>query len=337
MYALLRKALFQLDPETSHHLTLSLLPLIAWLMPRAPSDRALQVKCMGLKFPNPVGLAAGLDKDGVAVSAWPKLGFGFMEVGTVTPLPQPGNPKPRLFRLIEDQAIINRMGFNNQGVEGLIKRLQHFKNPCPIGINIGKNRDTDLIDAHLDYARAFQAVYPYADYVTVNISSPNTPGLKSLQHGSHLNSIMQSLMEMQEKMRGQFTRKVPIAVKISPDLTEEELDNIITALMQWNIDAIIATNTTVTRPSTLKSRYKTETGGLSGAPLFEAATQSVSQIADLTQGNVPIIAVGGIRTVEDAKAKFQAGASLIQLYSGFIYEGPKLIHAILRALKSAPV
>lgn len=332
MYGLCRSLLFQLNPEVSHHVALGLLPYLTALKSFPKYDPKLSVECMGIKFPNPVGLAAGLDKDGLALSSWPKLGFGFMEIGTVTPRPQPGNPKPRLFRLKEDRAIINRMGFNNNGVEALIKRLQKFRSPCPIGVNIGKNRDTDLIDAHRDYAIAFEAVYPYADYVTVNISSPNTPGLKSLQHGGFLNNILETLVSLQDHLRGKFTRRVPIVVKLSPDLTQDELTDTVKVIMQWSVDGIIATNTTIERPDALKSRFQTETGGLSGAPLTVRATEVLKHILDITNGDIPVISAGGIMTVEDAMARFDAGASLIQLYSGFIYHGPALVSNILKRL-----
>lgn len=332
-YAFLRRCLFTLDPERAHHLTLSLLPALTSFMPRFAHQTA-PVSCMGLTFPNPVGLAAGLDKDGIALTAWPRLGFGFAEIGTVTPKPQPGNPKPRLFRLTEDRAIINRMGFNNAGVEALMQRLASVKLPCPLGINIGKNRDTELSDAHIDYQKALEAVYPKADYVTVNLSSPNTPGLRELQQGTYLQLLMQTLMETRERLQQRFGRRVPIAVKISPDESEESLVAMVTALMQWGIDAIIATNTTLKRPLTLKSPERLEAGGLSGAPLFEASTQCIQQIKAITGNKLPIIAVGGIMTAEQALQKFAAGATLIQLYTGFIYEGPGLIQAILKALRS---
>lgn len=330
-YSFLRRCLFTLNPERAHHLTLSLLPTLTACMPRF-AHQAAPVSCMGLTFPNPVGLAAGLDKDGVALAAWPRLGFGFAEIGTVTPRPQPGNPKPRLFRLIEDRAIINRMGFNNAGVEALLQRLETVKLPCPLGINIGKNRDTELSDAHLDYQKAFEAVYSKADYVTVNLSSPNTPGLRELQQGEYLQLLMQTLMETRERLQKQFAKRVPIAVKISPDESDEALDVMVKVLMQWGIDAIIATNTTLKRPLTLKSPARLEAGGLSGAPLFEASTQCVTQIKALTGNKLPIIAVGGIMSAEEALQKFAAGATLIQLYTGFIYEGPPLIQAILKSL-----
>lgn len=332
MYSFLKKGLFTLDPEKAHDLTLSLLPCSTAFLPKITHNPALRVRCMGIDFPNPVGLAAGLDKDGVALAAWPRLGFGFTEIGTVTPKPQPGNPSPRLFRLVDDKAIINRMGFNNAGVEALVERVKNFKRPTPLGINIGKNKDTDLNDAPRDYQIAFEAVYAHADYVTVNLSSPNTPGLRLLQQGDHLQILMQTLMETRERLAQQHHKRVPIAVKLSPDMTAHDLEATVKVLMQWKVDSIIATNTTLERPSSLRSPDKEESGGLSGAPLFEVSTLTVRQIAEITGGTIPIIAVGGIMTPEQAMEKFAAGATLIQLYTGFIYEGPPLIQAILNRL-----
>lgn len=329
-YSLIRPLLFSLDPEFSHNLTLGTLKLMhqlgAFRQKPVPTKNA--ITCFGLHFPNKVGLAAGLDKNGECIPAWSALGFGFVEVGTVTPKGQIGNPKPRLFRLPISHALINRMGFNNKGVDYLIQKLKKYPISCPIGINIGKNRDTSLENAALDYLHCFQKVYTYADYVTVNLSSPNTPGLKSLQHGDMLKSIINPLIEERKKQSDMTQKNVPIVVKISPDLESDEIKAIVDLLVALNIDGVIATNTTIKRDSTLKDKDLKEEGGLSGAPLFEASTHVVKTIYQHVGDRLPIIAVGGIFTPEQAKAKLTAGAKLIQLYSGLIYQGPGLIKTI---------
>ncbi len=331
LYSLIRPLLFSLDAEFSHNLTLGTLKLLHQLGAFRQSAVATpnSINCFGLNFPNRVGLAAGLDKNGECIPAWGSLGFGFVEVGTVTPKGQVGNPRPRLFRLPKSQAIINRMGFNNKGVDHLIQNLKAHPISCPIGVNIGKNRDTSLENATLDYLHCFQKVYDYADYVTVNLSSPNTPGLKSLQHGDMLKSIINPLIEERKKQSDKSQKNVPLVVKISPDLEQDEIKSIIDMLVSLNIDGVIATNTTIKRPFTLQGKAVKEEGGLSGAPLFQASTEVVKTIYQHVGDRLPIIAVGGISNAEQAKAKLAAGAKLIQLYSGLIYQGPGLVKEIV--------
>lgn len=316
-----------LDAEDAHHLTLSSLKKgqnLGLIRPKAPV-RKNPTQCFGIEFPNRIGLAAGLDKDGECIWAWSHMGFGFVEVGTVTPKPQVGNPRPRLFRLKSDKAIINRMGFNNRGVDYLVERLKYQKLVSPIGVNIGKNKDTALNLAHEDYLHCFEKVYQLASYVTVNISSPNTPDLKSLQHGDLLKSILVPLKEKQAHFADKFQKYVPIVVKISPDLNKDEIQQIVQTLLELKIDGVIATNTTVTRPNTLKSKFKAETGGLSGAPLFHQSNLVIQTVSEIAKSALPIIAVGGVMCASDALKKFELGAQLVQIYTGMIYKGPKLI------------
>lgn len=335
-YTLLRPLLFKLDPETSHHVTLSGLALLARLGPLNPlkadvSGSAREV--MGIHFPNPVGLAAGLDKDGVCIDGLGALGFGFLEIGTVTPRAQPGNPKPRLFRIPEADAIINRMGFNNQGADALVAKVRAAKYPGVLGINIGKNKDTPVEEALEDYRIGLQTVYKEAHYVTVNISSPNTPGLRSLQSGSHLESLIQGLMAERAALAKAHERVVPIAVKIAPDLTSGEIETISDCLVRFGVDAVIATNTTSSREGVSHYVHGEESGGLSGRPVREISTQVVSALSRHLGGRIPIIACGGIFSVEDASRKLDAGASLIQIYSGLIYQGPRLVQALVSGLR----
>jgi dihydroorotate dehydrogenase len=333
-YPLIRPFLFALDPESAHDLTLQALTTLhkmgGYQNPHPASAKPVQ--CFGLTFPNPIGLAAGLDKNAECIPAWQSLGFGFVEVGTVTPKAQPGNPKPRMFRLPKDQAIINRMGFNNKGVDYLIENLKKVQRTVPVGINIGKNKDTALADAPKDYITCFEKVYRYADYVTVNLSSPNTPGLRDLQHGDLLASILSPLTTDRVLLSDQFSKNVPILVKISPDMDKEQVQRLVDQLIQLGIDGVIATNTTIQHQQYLKQCQLKEEGGLSGAPLFEASTQVVRWIHEHAGSRLPIIAVGGISNAQQAKEKLAAGASLIQLYTGLIYQGPGLVKDIAKAL-----
>ncbi|MFI4937600.1 MAG: quinone-dependent dihydroorotate dehydrogenase [Candidatus Berkiellales bacterium] len=332
-YRFIRPLLFALDPELSHDFTLNALKLLHAMggFRQSALSSPHSIHCMGLTFANPIGLAAGLDKNGICLPIWQALGFGFVEVGTVTPKPQVGNPKPRLFRLISDRALINRMGFNNKGVDSLVDQLKIYRLTCPIGVNIGKNKDTSLTDAPLDYRDCFEKVYPYADYVTVNLSSPNTPGLRALQHGEMLKAILLPLKETQQVLSDQYQKKVPLVVKISPDLQAEEIKMIVEDLMNLGVEGIIATNTTLQRPSFLQDRHAKEEGGLSGEPLFERSTEIIKQIYQQAGEALAIIAVGGIFNAEQAKAKFVAGAKLVQLYTGLIYQGPGLVKELRRA------
>ncbi len=337
MYDLIRKALFCLPAETSHELTLEgigcaeRLGLTRLLKP-APS---YSVEVMGLKFPNPVGLSAGLDKNGDSFNGLGALGFGFVEIGTVTPRPQPGNDRPRLFRLPEHQAIINRMGFNNLGVEHLVNNVRHRRYRGVLGINIGKNFDTPVEQAVDDYLIGMRAVYPHADYITVNISSPNTPGLRDLQYGESLNTLLTPLKNEQSALADQYGCYVPLAVKIAPDLDQQGIESIADVLMTLNIDAVIATNTTIARDAVANSPLADQSGGLSGAPLRERATEVVAALSRALDGALPIIGVGGICSGADAVEKIEAGASLVQLYTGFIYRGPGLIKEAADAIAAA--
>lgn len=337
MYPLLRPLLFALDPEHAHELTLKALcaPGAATLL-RARYGAcvpALPVTCMGLRFPNPLGLAAGLDKQAAAVGGLAALGFGFLELGTVTPRPQPGNPRPRLFRLPEAAALINRMGFNSSGLEPFLANLAHAPRPVPLGINLGKNKDTPAERALDDYLTGLRAVYPHADYVTVNVSSPNTPGLRALQEETALAELLAGLKTAQTQLAASHGRYVPITLKIAPDLDPEALDGIARLLLAHRFDAVIATNTTVTRPGLERDPRAQEAGGLSGRPLRALATAAIARLYATLQGRIPIIGVGGIENTDDAWEKLVAGADLLQIYAALIYRGPAVVRAIVAGLK----
>jgi dihydroorotate dehydrogenase len=327
MYGLARKVLFAMPPELSHEVALDWMGAAhrLGLLKLFASQPQKPVEVMGLTFPNPVGMAAGLDKNGDYFNALGDLGFGFVEIGTVTPKAQAGNPQPRLFRLPEQNAIINRMGFNNKGVDHLLERVKKRTYGGILGINIGKNKITPDEQALDDYLISLRAVYQYADYVTVNISSPNTPGLRSLQFGESLEQLVMGIKAEQKILADQHGRYVPIAVKIAPDMNDEEIRAVAATLRDHQIDAIIATNTTLSREGVEASPHGAESGGLSGAPVRDMSTHVIAVLADYLAGSIPIIGVGGIMCGEDAKAKFAAGAKLVQIYSGFIYRGPALI------------
>lgn len=328
MYSLARKALFALDPEVSHELSLDLigacdrLKLTGLLAPKIADN---PVEVMGLTFPNSVGLAAGLDKNGDYFNALGQLGFGSVEIGTITPRSQPGNPKPRLFRLTEHEAIINRMGFNNKGVDHLIAQVEKRRFKGVLGINIGKNFDTPVENAADDYRICMNKAYAHADYITVNVSSPNTPGLRNLQFGDSLNALLESLKIEQRHLHQAFGRYVPVAVKIAPDMDAAEVAQVAQALKDQGMDGVIATNTTIDRESVKGSEYADEAGGLSGAPVKEKSTEVIKLLKSELGDSLPIIGVGGIASGADAVEKIEAGASLIQVYSGFVYRGPELI------------
>lgn len=337
IYSLLRPLLFALDPETSHRLSLQAMDAadrlgLLKLMhgPLLPQPRTV----MGLRFPNPVGLAAGLDKNGDHINALGRLGFGAIEIGTVTPRPQPGNPAPRLFRLPAAQAIINRMGFNNKGVDHLVAQVRERDFDGILGINIGKNFDTPLERAVDDYLIGLRKVYAHADYITINISSPNTPGLRDLQQGDSLRQLLQPLKQQQQRLADLSGRYVPIAVKIAPDLSGNEVTQIADALLELAMDGVIATNTTNSRSGVAALPHGDESGGLSGAPLTERSLSITRQLHRALAGELPIIAAGGIMNGQQARARIDAGASLVQVYSGFIYRGPALLNDILQALES---
>ncbi len=337
MFSLLRPALLHLDPEAAHHFTLNSLNILHTLglngiiAHHIPNDRRT---VMGLKFPNPVGLAAGLDKNGGYIDSLAALGFGFIEIGTVTPLPQPGNPKPRLFRLPQASAIINRMGFNNDGVDALIANVERARYRGILGINIGKNAATPIERAADDYLLCLRKVYAYASYITVNISSPNTKNLRQLQDEDALNDLLAQLKTEQQKLADTHGKYVPIALKIAPDLDNGQIAQIARLLMQHHIDGVIATNTTLSRDGVENLPHGAETGGLSGAPLREKSTAVIRRLAAELKGTLPIIGVGGILSGADAAEKIQAGASLVQIYSGLIYRGPALVSDACTAIRT---
>jgi len=331
-YPLVRKALFQLDPERAHELTLQQLtrlsgtPLTALIRQSLPFK---PVNCMGLTFKNPLGLAAGLDKNGECIDAFGAMGFGFIEIGTVTPRPQPGNDKPRMFRIVEAEGIINRMGFNNLGVDHLVENVKKAHYDGILGINIGKNKDTPVEQGKEDYLICMDKIYPYAGYITINISSPNTPGLRSLQYGEALDDLLSAIKTRQGELQRQHGKYVPVAVKIAPDLTEEELIQVADSLQRHNIDGVIATNTTLDRSLIQGLKHCDEGGGLSGRPVQLRSTEIIRRLSAELKGNIPIIGVGGIDSLVAAREKMAAGASLVQIYSGFIYKGPPLIKEIV--------
>ena len=340
IYTLARKVLFSLAPETAHGIAMTSMSKlnsagIACLLAKQPE--ADPVKVMGLTFPNPVGLAAGLDKNGEYIDALAALGFGSIEIGTVTPRPQPGNPKPRMFRIPEREALINRMGFNNDGLDALlvnIKTSQFAQRGGILGINIGKNFDTPLEKAVDDYLTCLERVYTAASYIAVNISSPNTKNLRELQKDEALDALLGSLKAEHQRLADKHGKYVPMALKIAPDLDDDQIRVIATLLRQHRLDAVIATNTTLAREEVAGLPHAEEAGGLSGQPLFERSTAVQRQLATALAGEVPIIGVGGIMKGADAVAKIDAGASLVQLYTGFIYRGPELISETAAALRA---
>lgn len=340
VYPLLRPLLFMLDAERAHHLTFSLLETLhaaGFASVLGSREPAQPVACMGLTFPNPVGLAAGLDKNGEHIDALADLGFGFIEIGTVTPRPQPGNPKPRLFRVPEAQGVINRMGFNNDGLEALLKNVEASQFRGVLGINIGKNFDTPIERAADDYLTCLRGVYPVASYVTVNISSPNTKNLRQLQQADALERLLAVLKDEQARLSVRHQRYVPMVLKIAPDLEAEQVLEIARLLKEYRFDGVIATNTTLARAGVEHTRNGHETGGLSGAPVRSKSTAVIRALAMALKGEVPIIGVGGILSGEDAVEKIEAGATLVQLYSGLIYRGPGLVAECQRALRTRAV
>jgi len=329
-YALLRKLLFMLPAEIAHAITLKGLTITPRICFTAIPT--LPCKVMGINFPNPIGLAAGLDKNGDYIDSLAKLGFGFIEIGTVTPKPQTGNPKPRLFRLTEQEALINRMGFNNKGVDYMITRLQKNRYQGVLGINIGKNLTTPIEHALDDYQFCLKKLYPYADYITVNISSPNTPNLRALQFGKPLEQLISSLKQTQQQLQQQHQRYVPLVIKIAPDLTEQNITQIANTLITHEIDGVIATNTSNARHGIEHLPLAQQQGGLSGRPLMQQSTQIIKLLHSALGNSLAIIATGGIMNGANAKTKIKAGASLIQVYTGLIYQGPYLVRNIAHAL-----
>ena len=337
MYSLARPFLFSLDAERAHGIGLSALDW-AWRTGTTPllagKVKPLPTKLLGLEFPNPVGLAAGLDKNGEHIDALFALGFGFVEVGTITPRPQEGNPKPRLFRLPRYNAIINRMGFNNAGVDALVQNVERSRHRRgPLGINIGKNKDTPNEEALSDYLTCLEKVYPLADYITVNISSPNTAGLRELQEEQALRHLVAGLREAQERLAGVHGRRVPMLVKVAPDLSESDINAAARVLSELEVDGVIATNTTINRDGVEGHPRAAQAGGLSGAPLLAQSTFVLRRLRARLPERIPLIGVGGIQSGADAVAKMAAGASLVQCYSGLIYRGPALVGECVDAIR----
>lgn len=336
-YNLARRIIFTQDAERAHDLTIGMMKRIGKTPLRnllSCSSQGHGKQVMGLNFPNPVGLAAGLDKNGECLDAWFAMGFGFVEVGTVTPRPQDGNPQPRLFRILEAEGIINRMGFNNKGVDYLVEQVKQVKHRTGlVGINIGKNKDTPVEQGKDDYLICLDKVYQHADYVAVNISSPNTPGLRSLQYGEALDDLLASLKSRQAELAEQHGKYVPIAVKIAPDMNHDEIAQTADAFVRHSIDGVIATNTTLERDNIKGMKHWDEAGGLSGKPLQSQATAFIATLASEIDGKLPIIGVGGIDSLQSAQDKRNAGADLIQIYSGFIYQGPPLVHDLVKNLQ----
>lgn len=340
-YELAKKGLFKLDAERAHHVSMGLLRqaeklgVLKFLMDKPTMTQP--VECMGLSFPNPVGLAAGLDKEGNTIDALGRLGFGFIEVGTITPLPQAGNPVPRLFRIIEEEAIINRMGFNNCGVEQGVENVQAAKtyrrNGGIVGFNIGKNKVTPNEDAVSDYLKALRACWGVADYVAVNISSPNTPGLRDLQAADDTARLIEALKNEQEKLMMETSLKMPIALKVAPDIGEDQIADLSRVFLDEGLECLIATNTTIDREVVKGKPFANQAGGLSGAPVTEKSTEVIRAFHSHLGDRVPIIGVGGIMCADDALEKMEAGAKLVQLYTGFIYHGPLLVQNILDKLR----
>jgi dihydroorotate dehydrogenase len=334
LYPLARSALFALDPEVAHHLALKSLRKMQRLHLSGLMGSKLSVprNVMGLEFDNPVGLAAGLDKNGEYIDALAALGFGFIEVGTVTPRAQPGNPKPRMFRLKEESALINRLGFNNGGLDAFLANVQKAKYHGVLGLNIGKNFDTPIDNAVDDYVACLKGVYPHASYVTVNISSPNTKGLRDLQASAQLDKLLSTLKAEQARLAKKHKKQVPLVLKIAPDLDLKSIREIGALTLENGFEGMIATNTTVARDAVRDHPLAKETGGLSGKPLFSPSTEVLRELVKALKGNIPVIGVGGILSGADAKAKMNAGASLVQIYTGFIYRGPDLIRDAVRAI-----
>ena len=336
MYALLRPLLFKLDAEQAHHFTLDGLARAYRLgLLQKVAHHTCPTTLMGLSLPNPIGLAAGLDKNGQYIDALAALGFGFIEIGTVTPKAQAGNPKPRLFRVPEHQAVINRMGFNNQGIDAMIQNIEKSRFNGILGINIGKNATTPIENAADDYLLCLEKAYAHAGYITVNISSPNTQNLRALQGSDELSALLSALKNKQAHLAAAHGRHVPLAVKIAPDLNEQQVADIAHAAMQTEIDGIIATNTTIDKSALGHHPLAGEQGGLSGAPVREASNRVLKQLLAELEGRLPVIGVGGILSGADAAAKLHMGAAAVQVYSGLIYRGPALVKECLRACADA--
>jgi len=337
---ILRPLLFRFDPEFIHEITVEWLsragklPPVVALLKKIYGNRAadLPLEVMGIQFPSPVGLAAGLDKDARCISALSSFGFGHLELGTVTPKPQPGNPVPRLFRIPEHQAIINRMGFNSGGIHPFLQNVASTKKTVPLGINLGKNAITPIEQAADDYISGLRQLYLYADYFAINISSPNTKNLRDLQSDEALDGLLEKIMRTRDELATEFKRKVPVAVKIAPDVENNNIPSLAGLLIRHRVDGVIATNTTIDHSSVAGSKHAEETGGLSGKPLKDRANEVTARLYQELQGKLPIIGVGGIFTAEDAWQRLVAGAEMVQIYTGFIYNGPGAVADIVNGL-----
>ena len=330
LYSLVKPLLFAVDPELAHDVSLEMLQQFHRLLPRRLVRKPVSV--MGLDFPNPVGLAAGLDKNADYLDGLARLGFGFIEVGSVTPRPLPGNPTPRIFRLSRQQSLINRMGFNNKGVDYLLERVPDRSRDFVLGINIGKNLSTPVAEALSDYLLGFEKVYPRADYIAINISSPNTPGLRDLQNEDALEALLAGIGELRRRLEDEYQYRRPLALKLSPDIDPRAIGQIASILVKHEVDALIATNTTLARDGVKENALAAETGGLSGAALRDRSREVLSAFAGELDGALPIISVGGIDSVEEARTRLELGASLVQLYTGLIFRGPGLAGDIARGL-----
>ena len=336
MYNIIRSFLFLFNPEFAHHLAMKSLKIANFLgiLAFIPNKKYCKPRIVfGIKFNNPIGLAAGLDKNAEYIDCLSKLGFGFIEVGTVTPRPQPGNPKPRSFRLTEEKGIINRFGFNNDGIDKVISNIKKSSFKGILGINIGKNFDTPINKAVDDYLLCFQKSYLFASYIVLNVSSPNTKNLRTLQSGENLNVLLKAIKDEQKKLSNKYGKYVPFLLKISPDNSESQLRIICRLLVKYKIDGIIATNTTISRSSVNESLFRNELGGLSGLPLQSSSLKTLKLLKKILKGRIPIIGVGGVMSARDGKEKMENGADLIQIYSGLIFKGHKLIHELCRAIK----
>jgi len=334
MYRFVRSFLFLLNPELAHHLSMKGLKLACFVgLIREKSITSKPITIMGLKFPNRIGLAAGLDKNAEYINSLSKLGFGFIEVGTVTPRSQPGNSRPRSFRLIKEEGIINRFGFNNVGIDKFIENIKKANFKGVLGINIGKNFDTSIDKAVDDYLICFRKAYRYAGYIAINISSPNTKNLRNLQNDKYLEILLKSLKNEQKILHKKFKKLVPFVVKVSPDNSSKQLNSIAKLLLKYKVNGVIATNTTIDRKGILNSKYSMEEGGLSGAPLNKKSTNVIKHLNKCLEGKIPIIGVGGIITADDGIEKIKNGASLIQIYSGLIFRGHELVNELRNAIR----
>ena len=333
MYKFIRFFLFLFNPELSHHISMKALKLACFFGLMKNNIKPNPTNIMGLTFPNKVGLAAGLDKNAEYIIPLSKLGFGFIEVGTVTPRSQPGNPKPRSYRLVQHEGIINRFGFNNVGIDQFIKNIKKSNFKGILGVNIGKNFDTPINKAVEDYLICFRKAYPYADYISINISSPNTKNLRTLQDNKNLEILLKTISHEKKLLTKKFKKRVPYVIKISPDNSNKELDSIVKLLFKYKVDGVIATNTTIDKKAVVSSKFSKEDGGLSGAPLNKKSSRTILYLNKILKGKIPIIGVGGIMKGQDGVEKIKNGASLIQIYSGLIYKGPRLIDELCEATR----